>query len=44
MERGRSGAGDEVTEVFNQGGSKNTLLEVDVEAVEVAEVKHLAEV
>ena len=44
VERSRSRAGDGVTKLFNLGGSKNTILKVDGEAVKGAEVKHMVEV
>ena len=42
--RRKYGAGNGVTKIFNLDGTKNTLLEVDGEAVEAAEVKHTLEV
>ena len=38
------GKDPELTKVFNLGGSKNTLLEVDGEAMEGEEVEHKMEV
>ena len=38
VERSRPRAGDRVTKVFNLRGSEDTLLQIDGEAVEVAEV------
>ena len=39
VERSRSRAGDQMSKILNLRSSKNTLLQVDVEAVEVAEVE-----
>ena len=39
----RARAGDEVSQVLNLRSSKGTLLQVDGEALEVAEVKHTME-
>ena len=39
MERSRSRAGDQMSKILNLRSSENTLLQVDGEAVEAAEVK-----
>ena len=41
-EGGGAGAGDEVAQILNSRSSKSTLLQVDGEAIEVAEVEHMA--
>ena len=44
MERSRSRAGDQISKILNLRTSKNTLLQVDGEAVEAAEVKDTVDV
>ena len=44
MERSRSRAGDQMFKILNLRNSENTLLQVDGEAVEAAEVKDTPEV
>ena len=43
MRGGRAGAGDGVAQILNSRSSEGTLLQVDGEALEVAEVEHTAE-
>ena len=44
VERSRSRAGDQISKILNLRTSKNTLLQVDGEAVEAAEVKDTVDV